>query len=97
MSTRKRSGICSSCARVVSCRYSDGAGRPILDCDEHDGGRDGAPLASERMNVRPSARPRVGNPERPNGALGLCRTCDLAGTCVFTKPESGVWHCEEYL
>ena len=97
MSAKKRSGVCASCVRAVNCQYLAGSARPILNCDEHDGGRNSVSPASDRTVVRPPARPRVGEPERPDGVLGLCRTCDLAKTCVFTKPESGVWHCEEYL
>ena len=28
--------------------------------------------------------------------LGLCSDCVLRKECLFPKPESGVWHCEEY-
>jgi len=28
--------------------------------------------------------------------IGLCSDCDNRQTCVFPKPEGGVWHCEEY-
>jgi hypothetical protein len=27
---------------------------------------------------------------------GLCPTCDFRSTCMYPKPEGGVWHCEEY-
>jgi hypothetical protein len=27
---------------------------------------------------------------------GLCMNCDVRDTCTFTKPEGGVWFCEEY-
>jgi hypothetical protein len=27
---------------------------------------------------------------------GLCVNCELRDECMFTKPEEGVWHCEEY-
>lgn len=29
-------------------------------------------------------------------ASGLCSNCSHWKDCVFPKPESGVWHCEEY-
>jgi len=38
------------------------------------------------------------NPGNPAGepVLGLCRNCIHRETCSFPRPESGVWHCEEY-
>ena len=29
-------------------------------------------------------------------SIGLCMDCENVRTCVFPKPEGGVWHCEEY-
>ena len=29
-------------------------------------------------------------------AIGLCANCALDDTCVRPRPESGVWHCEDY-
>jgi hypothetical protein len=27
---------------------------------------------------------------------GLCLNCENRKTCIFSKPEEGVWRCEEY-
>jgi hypothetical protein len=27
---------------------------------------------------------------------GLCVNCKYRETCLYPKPEGGVWHCEEY-
>ncbi len=27
---------------------------------------------------------------------GLCKTCAVRTECKYPKPESGVWHCDEY-
>lgn len=27
---------------------------------------------------------------------GLCVNCAYRETCLYPKPEGGVWHCEEY-
>lgn len=29
-------------------------------------------------------------------AKGLCRNCENSKKCMYSKTESGVWHCEEY-
>ncbi len=31
-----------------------------------------------------------------NKIMGLCSNCKNRKNCSFPKPESGVWHCEEY-
>lgn len=28
---------------------------------------------------------------------GLCVNCANRETCLYPKPEGGVWHCEEYM
>ncbi len=32
----------------------------------------------------------------PSYHKGLCMNCDERETCMLPRPESGVWHCEEY-
>jgi hypothetical protein len=27
---------------------------------------------------------------------GLCGNCDFADTCIYSKPVTGIWHCNEY-
>jgi hypothetical protein len=27
---------------------------------------------------------------------GLCGNCDNAETCIYDKPATGIWHCNEY-
>jgi hypothetical protein len=31
------------------------------------------------------------------GYKGLCVNCANRETCLYPKPEGGVWHCEEYV
>jgi len=31
-----------------------------------------------------------------DSAKGLCRNCVNSKKCMYSKIESGVWHCEEY-
>ena len=41
------------------------------------------------------------NPNRPRRSKGehkgLCVNCANRETCLYPKPEGGVWHCEEYM
>lgn len=34
--------------------------------------------------------------DQPRIHQGLCVNCDVRETCTFSKPEGGVWYCEEY-
>jgi hypothetical protein len=34
--------------------------------------------------------------DQPRIHRGLCVNCDVRETCTFSKPEGGVWFCEEY-
>lgn len=55
---------------------------------------EGSATALPGLIVRPGGV--VLNVEMPQAAQGLCTTCELRESCTFTKPESGVWRCEEY-
>jgi hypothetical protein len=45
---------------------------------------------AEILNKFKSAGPQ------PGEAPGLCRNCARLSDCTYPRPESGVWHCEEY-
>jgi hypothetical protein len=63
-----------------------------------------------QMNVRPESEPCIlGIPVRPEVIAlkstpvqpavvvrGLCVNCDKLHSCTYTKPEGGVWFCEEH-
>ena len=40
---------------------------------------------------------RAGQKKDGEEFKGLCVNCANRHTCLFPKPEGGVWHCEEYL
>jgi hypothetical protein len=32
-----------------------------------------------------------------NGTLkGLCGNCEFVESCIYSKPVTGIWHCNEY-
>ena len=85
-----RAGLCASCKHLPTCTYAQDVGRPMLHCDEYE------PTAD-----RPAQRASASEPPPPDGdhaadRLGLCRTCAGRDTCTFSRPEGGVWRCEEY-
>ncbi len=92
------SGICSSCKTAPVCTYTKDLRRPALQCEDFEGYEPGqkkitfstAPLGIDRQCGA--------DPEKIdwNKHKGLCGICDDRDTCSFTRPEGGVWHCEEY-
>jgi len=71
--------------------YAREPGRYIIQCEEFEGERK-AISANEEAPPDP-IRNHVYHEEAPPG---LCRNCKKFPKCKFTKPEGGVWHCEEY-
>ena len=92
----ENSGLCGTCENAMFCMYLGDAERPVLECEEFTHHRAGAARpAARRMNL--AAVPKHDAPEeRLPLAMGLCSDCENRSSCVFDKPEGGVWQCEEY-
>ncbi len=91
-------GICSTCNHAPDCAHRiRNAGIAIWECDNYD---DHVPEV-EAVNHRAARIPRAAVEVRA-GELdvaeyrGLCKNCEKRETCLYPKPEAGVWHCEEY-
>ncbi len=84
-------GICSTCNQAMECVQAIRAAQPILFCDMFDDrvevSREKAVTKKTKEQVAPEASPQL---------KGLCVNCENRETCMFPKPEGGVWHCEEY-
>ena len=84
-------GLCTTCKHRETCQYARDPGRCIMHCDEFEGE---TALLSAKTEAPPDIiRKRVYNGNAP---MGLCRTCGKFPDCKFSKPEGGVWSCEEY-
>ncbi len=91
-------GLCSCCRFSSGCTFPRDSVRPVLQCEEFDG-------ISKPENItmkwveRPHT-PRISgpplSPQHQSPLRGLCADCDGRNTCVYPKPEGGVWHCEEF-
>ncbi len=84
-------GICASCRHMATCIYMKELPRPVLSCDLFEGH---AVQKSEAVprNAGNGRLPR----SNPRKFTGLCASCQKIETCIYPKPEGGVWHCEEY-
>lgn len=94
----KYGGLCETCIKAETCVYQRDPNRPVLQCEEFDGYEpktmkkpDTNPLRSNVDQVESSAQEKDSNM-----FVGLCSNCENRHTCVYPKPEGGVWHCEEY-
>jgi hypothetical protein len=87
--------LCSTCKHGPDCTFPRDPQRPAFYCEEFEietvpkrGANEGGQQqsrGSHLVDAGPSAR-----------LAGLCSDCENRRTCVFPKPEGGVWHCEEY-
>ncbi len=90
-------GLCLNCVYSSSCSFQKGESQGVQFCEEY-----GTAYAQgeNRVSFAPavssgfSSEILSGTPGRK--FLGLCDNCDHRYQCSFPKPESGVWHCEEY-
>jgi len=91
-------GLCVTCRNGVGCRLSCRNPTPVLQCNEF-----------EIIEYKPTRASRREEPARRMGGLqegrqeddrgkylGLCANCELRASCCFTKPPSGIWHCDDY-
>ncbi len=91
-STNVAAGVCSACKYDPGCIYETSSAGVILQCEQFE-------LAfpaqgGSETRTRGGAF-RYGAPDRKEPA-GLCSNCENRFTCIYPKPEGGVWHCEEY-
>jgi hypothetical protein len=93
--TMRNRGICTTCNHVGACTLRSNQDLPILHCEEFE--CDGRLVSSGVRRSRDRAASTLD--QKQIGAsvhLGLCINCEHRDTCTFTKPEGGVWRCNEY-
>lgn len=91
----KYRGLCSTCVNAPGCTFPRSPGKAVFHCEEFDGG---APLPTKTVRkAGPRQTASATNKDKHSARfIGLCSNCENRKTCVFPKPEGGVWHCEEY-
>lgn len=86
--SRPHRDLCSTCSHTESCGNRSTPQRPIFFCE-----------LFEVFAPPPPAAPAAAREPAAQDAgeyKGLCVNCDSRNTCIFPKPEGGIWHCEEY-
>ena len=96
----KPEGLCTTCVCFPDCTYHKERGLPVLYCDEFS---DTGPCKKTEIRSKVDSSYRGSSTGRKESlsseegyAEGLCVNCGLRESCLFKKPEGGVWHCEEY-
>ena len=85
-------GLCQTCAHASACGYIRSPEQPVVFCEEFDSTT--LPTVEE---VQPlAAAPTAEDMRLWDEYKGLCVNCDMRETCAIRKPETGIWHCEEY-
>ena len=88
--------VCLACKFDPDCIYEAASGRVNLQCEQFEMGFLESPARAPSIHERPF-RSAV----HPNGESsaypGLCSNCDNRETCIYPKPEGGIWRCEEYV
>jgi len=85
-------GLCRTCGHAPDCGYVRNSEQPVVFCEEFD---------SSTLPMVEDAQPDALAPTAADMRLwdeykGLCMNCDTRETCAIRKPETGIWHCEEY-
>ena len=86
--------LCASCVNDQYCIYSRDPSRPTMECEEFEGYVMPPPGAIP-LSVPGPERKMVAEEEDSDRIEGLCVSCENRRTCIYPKPEGGVWHCEE--
>lgn len=85
-------GLCTTCNHARNCAYIRNTELPVLFCEEFDCY---TPPAIEEEQIE-APGPTAADMRLWDEYKGLCVNCDQRETCAIRKPETGIWHCEEY-
>ncbi len=94
----KLTGICATCIHVPGCAYVETPDYPKMYCEQFESEPVSAMKTTDVSGLKsiPAALQKESEAIKQARALGLCANCEHSESCVFPRPEGGVWHCEEY-
>jgi len=88
---RTLEGLCTTCNHARNCSYIRNSSQPVVFCEEFECFT--PPVVEETVDA---PAPTVEDMRTWDEYKGLCVNCDMRETCAIRKPETGIWHCEEY-
>jgi hypothetical protein len=83
--------LCSTCNHAETCGRPSTPERPIFFCELFEAF---VPVSATAAKAA-APKSQAGRPAA-TGLKGLCMNCQKGQTCAIPKPDSGIWHCEEY-
>lgn len=94
LNSKAAAGVCSACKYDPDCIYEASSRSAILQCEQFELA---FPAQAARRSTSPEPRGRSSSAQDTNGYAGLCSNCENRSTCIYPKPEGGVWRCDEYV
>ena len=91
-------GVCATCIHAPGCAYLETPDNPKMYCEQFESELPSVMKTTDVSGLKsiPGVLKKESDSIRQARALGLCANCAHLETCVFPRPEGGVWHCEEY-
>ncbi len=86
--------LCFNCKNAGDCTIRKDWLEPSLYCEEFEVDINPLATATGLENSLPAVE--VDAEYEADELIGLCSNCEARKSCVFPKPEGGIWHCEEY-
>lgn len=83
---REKYGLCTTCIHNEDCSLKQKAEEKIIFCEEFDNG-----VVPQKIHI-----PKETKIQSNEEFKGICVNCENRFHCTLVKPESGIWHCEEY-
>jgi hypothetical protein len=95
---RTQRGVCAACKYDPDCIWARNSDRPVLQCEQFELGVASPPPTTARANspAKGLEGARSAEREEAHNYPGLCSNCDNRETCIYPRPEGGIWHCDEY-
>jgi len=82
-------GLCVTCKNSNTCIFLQNSTKPIISCEEFEN-------IETLETTKKDLKENLEKKEKVYELKGLCANCENRFDCKFEKPESCVWHCEEY-
>ena len=91
-------GLCVTCNNVATCFHRRRHNQPVWQCEEFDDSDLTEEKQKDNANMQKVSIEEVNDnyDEHPDNLGGLCSSCKHREVCTYSKPEGGVWCCEEY-
>lgn len=86
-------GLCLTCNNASDCAYRKRRGADAIYCETFDAY---VPVNGKGVKEDSSVVMMTKVAAELKELKGLCLNCAHRDACQLSKPETGVWHCEEY-